>query len=150
MTATTRKILLGLLLFNAVSAVGGGLALMTGLIPEQPSWVEHTDFPSLYLPGVVLLAVVGGSALIAALALARASTGWQLASIVSGVVMLVWIVGEIASIRGFHILQVVYFVTGAAVLWWTPGPSSATAPPTAATTSPTAASPAVSDGGIPR
>ena len=60
------KLLLGLLLFNAISAVGGGLALMTGWIPEQPSWVQHTDFSSLYFPGVILMAVVGGSSLVAA------------------------------------------------------------------------------------
>lgn len=30
-----RRLLMGVLLFNGVSAVGGGLALMTGLIPEQ-------------------------------------------------------------------------------------------------------------------
>ena len=41
------KFLLGLLLFNGITAVGGGLALMTGWITEQPSWVQHTDFSSL-------------------------------------------------------------------------------------------------------
>jgi hypothetical protein len=45
---------------------------------------------------------------------------WQLASILAGVVMVLWIVGEVASIRGFHFLQVVYLVTGALVLWLTP------------------------------
>ncbi|WP_141244253.1 hypothetical protein [Dietzia natronolimnaea] len=34
--------------------------------------------------------------------------------------MVVWIVAEIASIRGFHVLQVVYVVTGLAVIWCTP------------------------------
>jgi hypothetical protein len=114
------KILLGLLLFNGVSAAGGGVALMTGLIPSQASWIVHTDFRSQYLPGVILMAAVGGSALIAAVALAKGVDGWQLSSIVAGVSMLVWIVGEIASIRGFHFLQVIYFVTGGAVLWFTP------------------------------
>jgi hypothetical protein len=66
------------------------------------------------------MAVVGGSALTAALALMKRAHAWQLSSIAAGVIMLVWIVGEIASIRGFHFLQVVYFVTGAGVLWFTP------------------------------
>lgn len=34
--------------------------------------------------------------------------------------MCVWIVGEVASIRGFHFLQVIYLVTGALVVAWTP------------------------------
>ena len=114
------KALLGLLLFNGVSAVGGGLALMTDWIPEQASWVRDTDFPSNYFPGVILMAVVGGSSLIAAIALTKRSDGWRLASIVAGTIMVFWIIGEIASIRGFHFLQVIYLVTGALVVTWTP------------------------------
>ncbi|MDV7999881.1 hypothetical protein [Rhodococcus sp. IEGM 1408] len=117
---TAGRILLGLLLFNAISAAGGGIALMTGLIPEQRSWIEHTDFSSLYLPGVILLALVGGSALFAATAMFKRSVGWQASSILSGIIMVVWIIAEIASIRGFHVLQVVYILTGAAVIWFTP------------------------------
>jgi hypothetical protein len=58
--------------------------------------------------------------LIGALAMMKGAYGWQLSSILAGVIMLLWIVGEIASIRGFHFLQVVYFVTGALVIWYTP------------------------------
>ena len=47
------KVLLGLLLFNGLSATGGGLALMTDWIPEQASWVRDTDFPSNYFPGMI-------------------------------------------------------------------------------------------------
>jgi len=114
------KILLGLLLFNGVTAVVGGLALMTDWIPEQASWVRNTDFPSNYFPGVILMAVVGGSSLIAATALVKRSDAWQLASIVAGTIMVFWIIGEVASIRGFHFLQVIYLVTGALVVRWTP------------------------------
>jgi hypothetical protein len=114
------RILLGLLLFNGISAVGGGIALMTGVIPKQAPWIRHTDFGSQYFPGVILMAIVGGSSLIGALAMMKGAYGWQLSSILAGVIMLLWIVGEIASIRGFHFLQVVYFVTGALVIWYTP------------------------------
>lgn len=55
------RVLLGLLIFNGVTAVGGGLALMTGVIPDEPSWVEHTDFPTVYFAGVILLAIVGAA-----------------------------------------------------------------------------------------
>jgi hypothetical protein len=116
------KGLLGLLLFNGVTAAAGGLALMTGWIPQQASWVQETGFTSNYFPGVILLAVVGGSSLIAAVALLKRSNGWQVTSIVAGIVMVIWIVGEVASIRGFHFLQVIYLVTGALVVWWTPDP----------------------------
>lgn len=118
------KIVLGLLLFNGLTAAGGGLALMTGVIPEQASWVRHTDFSSLYFPGVILMAIVGGSSLVAAIAMLKGAIGWQLASILAGLIMVFWIVGEIASIRGFHFLQVIYFITGAVVIWYTPSERS--------------------------
>lgn len=114
------KVLLGLLLFNGLSATGGGLALMTGWIPEQEPWLRDTDFTSNYFPGVILLAVVGGSSLIAAASLVKRSEGWQLASILAGFIMVFWIIGEVASIRAFHFLQVIYVVTGALVVVCTP------------------------------
>lgn len=123
------KTLLGLLLFNGVSAAAGGLALMMDWIPEQASWVRHSDFPSNYFPGVILMALVGGSSLIAATALVKRSDGWQLASIVAGSIMVFWIIGEVASIRGFHFLQVIYLVTGALVVLWTPGRRSSMGDP---------------------
>jgi hypothetical protein len=113
-----------------LSATGGGLALMTDWIPEQASWVRDTDFPSNYFPGVILMAVVGGSSLIAAAGLVKRSDGWQLASIVAGTIMVFWVIGEIASIRGFHFLQVIYLVTGALVVTWTPARQTEAAPST--------------------
>ncbi len=114
------QFLIGLLFCNAVSAVGGGLALMTGVVPEQSAWIRATDFPSLYAPGVILMAIVGGSAALAALAMAKRSPGWQLASLLSGTIMVCWIVGEIASMRTFHVLQAVYLATGILTIWLTP------------------------------
>jgi hypothetical protein len=117
-----RKVgLLSVQVFNGLTAVGGGLALMMGWIPEEAGWVEHTGFTGNYFPGVILLAIVGGSALVAAVAMMKRVDGWQLASIVAGMIMIFWIVGEVGSIRAFHFLQVIYLVTGLLVLWWTPG-----------------------------
>ncbi len=124
------RLLLGLLLFNGLSATGGGLALMTDWIPEQASWVRDTDFPSDYFPGVILMAVVGGSSLIAAAALTKRCDGWRLACIVAGIIMVFWIIGEVASIRGFHFLQVIYLMTGALVVIWTPARMTASRSPT--------------------
>jgi hypothetical protein len=121
----TSKALLGLLLFNGLSATAGGLALMTEWIPEQSSWIRDTDFASNYFPGVILMAVVGGSSLVAAAAMVKRADGWPLASIVAGTIMVFWIVGEIASIRAFHFLQVIYLVTGALVVLWTPARETA-------------------------
>ena len=93
---------------------------MTGLIPRQASWIQHTDFGSQYFPGVILMAIVGGSSLVAASAMVKRAAGWQLSSLLAGMIMIFWIVGEIASIRAFHFLQVIYLVTALAVIWCTP------------------------------
>ena len=111
-----QRYLVGLQAFNALSAIGGGLALMGGLI-DQAGWTSRTDFPSLYFPGVILFALVGGSALLAALAVKKKMLGWQLASTLAGIIMLFWIVGEIVSIRQFHWLQIIYLLTGRMVVW---------------------------------
>ena len=51
--------------------------------------------------------------------------------------MVFWIVGEVASIRGFHVLQVVYLVTGVLVVCWTPsGRAAADLPATGRETEP--------------
>ena len=48
----------------------------------------------------------------------------QLASMVAGTIPVFWIIGEVASIRGFHFLQVIYLVTSALVVVWTPARES--------------------------
>lgn len=107
--------LLVLLGFNAVSAVGGGIALMAGSINES-AWIRHTGFTSLYFPGLILFSIVGGSAMVAWLAMWKKLTGWQIATLLSGIIMLFWITGEIVSIRSFHWLQIIYALSGLAVV----------------------------------
>lgn len=114
-----RNILLGVHGFNSVSAVAGGIGLMGGGI-NVPEWVVGTDFPSLYFPSVILFAIVGGSSMLAAMAMSKHATSWQLSSLLAGVIMLFWIGGEIVSINAFHWLQAVYIVTGVAAIWLTP------------------------------
>ena len=111
------KYLVGLHAFNALSATGGGIALMSGGITHA-AWTAHTDFRSLYFPGVILFAFVGGSSLLALFSIKKEMVGWQLASVLAGLIMVFWIVGEIVSIRQFDWLQAIYFLTGALVLYF--------------------------------
>ena len=111
-------LLIALTVFNAVCATGGGIALMLGSI-NQPVWIAHTGFDSLYFPGVILFAVVGGSATIATIATIKKVAAWQLATLTSAVIMLVWIVGEIVSIRQVHWLQAVFAITALSIIYLT-------------------------------
>jgi hypothetical protein len=102
----------GLLWLNAVSAINGGLALMAGSIEVPPEYLNNTGFTNFYTPGLILFAVVGGSALIAALARLKNLQNANLVALLSGVIMMFWIVGEIVSIQKLEVLQLVFFLSG--------------------------------------
>lgn len=115
----SEKWLFAIHIFNAVTAIIGSIGLIGGAV-DQASWLAITDFKSYYFPGVILGGIVGGSSLFAALTQFKRTGSWQLASILAGVIMMLWIVIEIPSIRAFHVLQALYFATGAAAVWLTP------------------------------
>lgn len=87
-------------LLVALTAVGGGIALIVGLETGRfpADWLEGTPFSSYVLPGVILAVVVGGSATLAALSLLRSPTGGG-ASVLAGVVMMGWIIAEILLLK---------------------------------------------------
>ena len=111
-----RAWLLVVLAFNSISAVGGGVAVMTGALPFPLSWLRQTPFSSYFIPGLVLLLVVGGSAAIAALAVGLRRWCPIALAALSGVIMVGWIVSEVLLIRTFSPLQVLYLATGILVL----------------------------------
>jgi len=103
--------------FNALSAVAGGIAILaTGGLGMPISMLASGPFDSFVVPGLILLIVVGGTqAASATLLLARAesSLAW---SAVAGFGMIIWIFVETGIIAGISWLQVVYFATGTAQL----------------------------------
>lgn len=112
--------LVGLHLFNGITAVAGGFALMAGVIDSQANaWLGHTAFNGLYFPGIILFAIVGGSSLFAALCLLKRTNESTSLSLLAGLIMLFWIIGEVVSIRTFHFLQVIYVITSLSVIYLT-------------------------------
>ena len=114
----------GLLWINAVAAINGGLALMAGSIDLPKEYLAKTGFTSFYFPGVILFAVVGGSALIAALTRIKRLQNANLVALLSGVIMMAWIVGEVVSIKHTNILQAIFFLSGLMIVLNTPRQSS--------------------------
>jgi len=112
----TRRTVVGLHLFNAVSAVGGGIALIVGGLGVPVGLLRHTPFVSFVVPGIFLAVIIGGSATIGATALLAR---WRRAPVISaaaGAVMVGWIAGETLLVEGFSWLQGLYLLTGAIAL----------------------------------
>ena len=93
----TRVALVGLDGFAALTAIAGGIALAAGLEAARfpAGWLAGTPFSSYLLPGLILAAVVGGSAAVATIEAVRSSRTGGRASMTAGVLLLGWIVGEV-------------------------------------------------------
>jgi hypothetical protein len=106
--------------FVALTAIGGGIALATGLEGQRypVEWLRHTPFRSYVIPGLILaVVVVGGSAAVAAVVtLARPEVGAG-RSMLAGAILMGQIIGEILLLRRpVSRIEVVYFAVGSAML----------------------------------
>lgn len=103
--------------FVALTASGGGIALMTGLEGARfpLAMLDGTPFDSYVLPGLLLAAVVGGSATIATLAMLRNPELGAALSQLAGIVMVGWIIGEMVLLDQPvepTMTEIVYLVLG--------------------------------------
>lgn len=123
----TVALIVGLLLFLGVSAVGGGVGLASGAAAPPDDWLPRIPLITSWLvPGLVLAAGFGFGSLVAAYGmLARPSwwwlgfverlTGYQWAWAVTtliGAGQLVWIALELVYLPQTSLLQAVYATTG--------------------------------------
>jgi hypothetical protein len=103
--------------FDGVSAIGGGIAmLLTDGLGMPRSMLAGSPFADFVWPALVLLVVVGGTQALAAALLLRRRRSAPAWAAVAGLVMMTWILVETAIIRGFSVLQGLYWVGGAAEL----------------------------------
>jgi hypothetical protein len=109
LTATT--------VFDAVSAVGGAIAmLLTNGLGMPRSFLAGSPFASFTVPALLLLAVVGGTQVLAAVLLFLHRPSSLFWSAFAGFTMVTWIVVETVIIRGFGVLQGLYYAAGVAEL----------------------------------
>jgi hypothetical protein len=99
--------------FSALSAVAGGIGiLVTDGLGMPMSFLAGSPFTTFLWPGVILLAVIGGSqALAGGMLLARRESALLWVA-VAGFGMLIWIFIETGLIRALSWLQVFFFTTG--------------------------------------
>jgi hypothetical protein len=124
--AIPRLALLALQSFIAVSAIDGGMALLRGAYDGVLSvaWLAGTPFGSYTVPGLALVLLVGGTALVAATSVFIYEDWAVLTSMVSGLTLAAFLTVEILSLDAkvgealpmVLTLQVAYFVSALAVI----------------------------------
>jgi hypothetical protein len=104
--------------FVALTAVFGGITVVTGVDKFPAEWLMGTPFSSYLIPGLILAVVVGGSAAVASVATLRRSDAGALTLMLAGAIMLGWFVGErlilppAAFPTQFSWLEAIYIAAG--------------------------------------
>jgi len=120
-----RIVLVILLAFIALTSIPSGVAMITGALRIPPEFLQGTLFRDYTIPGLVLAIIVGGSSLLAAVAMFIRREWSVILSMVAGLMMAGYEVVELAIIQQFSWLQVLYFAIGAVIfglagyLWMT-------------------------------
>ena len=111
--ATTYWSLVAVTIFQALSAIGGGIGMVVADGLSMPkSLLADTPFTTFTIPGLILLLVVGGTQAWAAVLLITRRESALLWSAVAGFGMLIWTISEIYLIDAFTWSQMIYVVTG--------------------------------------
>lgn len=111
-----RRTLAGLQMLVGLNALGGGIYGLVGARGIPVAWLAGTPFRSYFIPSLVLVVLVGGASLTAALAIVR---GWPSAALVNAVaagVLLAWITIQVGLIGYVSWLQPVMFAAGLLLL----------------------------------
>lgn len=130
-SSTIRYMLGGLLAFGALNAFGGGYYGLSGAKGVPTEWLEGSPFSDYTFPSVILLAVVGGTFLVAAVTVFVRSRIARASALTAGTVVLVWIVVQVTIIGYVSWMQPTTAIGGLLVLllaWLLPKPSTSPHP----------------------
>ncbi len=93
--------LLGFLLaLLALNAFAGGYYAMAGAENVPVEWLKGSPFSNYFIPGLTLFVVVGGSALIAAMAVFTRLRIARSAAVTCGIITILWLTVQV-TIIGF-------------------------------------------------
>jgi len=105
-----------LLAFGALNAIGGGYYGLSGAEGVPTEWLEGSPFSDYFIPSLILLVVVGGSFVIAAIVVFAGLRIARVASLAAGLVVLGWLVAQVAIIGYVSWMQPTTAVAGVLVL----------------------------------
>jgi len=110
-----RIVIIFLQLVVMLNAFGGGYYGLTGAEGVDPSWLEGSPFSSYLIPSLFLLVVIGGGFALASLAWIVRNPRAPLLSLAMGVVLIAWIVVQVAIIGYVSWMQPASFLAGVAI-----------------------------------
>jgi len=87
-----------LLLLVAINAFAGGYYGMAGAKNIPMEWLKNSPFHNYFIPSLILFIVIGGSSLFAAVTVFRRDRFGRKASLLCGVIILIWLGVQIAII----------------------------------------------------
>src|SRR5215204_6547998 len=105
-----------LLVFGAVNAFGGGYYVLSGAKGVPTEWLSGSPFPAYFVPSLILLVVVGGSFIVAAIAVFTGLRIARLAALTAGSVVLGWLAVQLAIIGYLSWMQPTTAIAGVMVL----------------------------------
>lgn len=118
--APARWLLATLCLIVGVTAVLGGLALVLrpdGSLLQMPlSYLDHAFFADFLVPGILLLVVVGFGHVFAGALVLRRSEHADLAALIAGGVLTLWIVAEMLLLGTMNGLQIAMLAIATATI----------------------------------
>ncbi len=100
-----------LLLLVAINAFGGGYYGITGAKDIPVEWLKGSPFHNYIVPGIILFICVGGSALLAAVAVLKQHRLAQKTAFACSIIMMIWIAVQLAVIGYVSWLQPVIIAT---------------------------------------
>lgn len=111
-----RSLALAISGFIALTATGGGVAILTGVDTFPMEWLSGTPFTSYVIPALILAIAVGESSLLAAIALLRRAQRAPLVTLIAGILVAGYVSVEAIILNqeppGPTAAEVVYFVLG--------------------------------------
>ena len=115
-SSLNRYLLGGLLAFGALNAFGGGYYGLSGAEGIPVELLEGSPFRSYFVPSLVLIVAVGGSFLFASIAVFADLRIARFSALMSGAIVLAWIVVQLAIIGYVSWLQPTTAVGGLLIL----------------------------------
>jgi hypothetical protein len=103
-------------LILGLTAVAGGIYLLAGAPRLSREWLERTPFNTYVWPGLVLLILVGGSLIAAAILLLAEARLGRLVSVEAGVVLVGSAAIHLSTVGYRHWLQLAALAVGLAVV----------------------------------